>query len=251
MHRIGRVAVPLVALLALVGCSAAPTTTSTTTSAAPTSVAPAAPVVTLPAPGSSVVPSDFVQTLRTGLESVSTLTTTIDATVTVGGQSVTMASEAVTDRSNPNEVKTALTTTVQGVTSEVIFDGHYYYARQPSGDWIKTDATAAAGASAPSNPGDLDAAYRSYEKSFKSVTYVGQQTIDGVETAHYTVEADMAALGGTDSESEQSMTMDVYLDAQKRPVRLEQKSDATQVTLVQGKFNEPVTITIPADAKEA
>ena len=149
------------------------------------------------------------------------------------------------------DVKTALTTTVQGVTSEVIFDGHYYYARQPSGDWIKTDAAAAAGASAPSNPGDLDAAYRSSEKSFKSVTYVGQQTIDGVEAAHYTVEADMAALGGTDSESEQSMTMDVYLDAQKRPVRLEQKSDATQVPLVQGKFNEPVTITIPADAKEA
>ena len=131
------------------------------------------------------------------------------------------------------------------------FDGPIYYT-QSNGAWQKKDSSKENQGGgiqlAPVNTGDLDKIYESYKESITKVVYVGEEKGAGVDASHYTVDMDRGAmLGGAGS----PMTTQMYLDAQDRAVRTDLEAANSKTVTKQGKFNQPVTITFPADANEA
>ncbi|MEO6886571.1 MAG: hypothetical protein ABI232_09850 [Jatrophihabitantaceae bacterium] len=98
--------------------------------------------------------------------------------------------------------------------------------------------------------------FTAFARAAKSVTSKGTDQIDGASAAHYAIVVDIAKLpdstSGKDTLIQAGITtlpVDLWLDAQGRPVKLTEKltaggqSVSTVVTLT--KYDAPVTITAP------
>jgi hypothetical protein len=85
---------------------------------------------------------------------------------------------------------------------------------------------------------------------------IGDETVDGVEATHYAFTVDVAKLPGTftgktalQQAGVTSIPVDLWLDAQNRPVKAVQKvsvnGQQTSTTVSISDYNKPVTITAP------
>ena len=250
MKKIALAALPIAALLALGGCtSAAPAPAdggASGGSGANSAPAPApAPKKNLPAPGSEVDKDAFADQLIEAVKSVKTATTSSETAGTIAGKAFSTTTKTVSDLSDPAHVKSATESDSDGVKSQMVFDGSMMYINDGSG-WTKRDISKpATGPGIPIpivNPGDISKAYSFYKESVTKVVYVGEATVDGVAASEYTV---TMTIGNSE------MTTQLSVDAQHRPVQTVLEMEGSKSTTKLGKFNEPVKITIPTDAKEA
>ncbi len=258
MKKIGLAALSLTAALALAGCSgSAPAPAIAgggSTAAGQTSAPPAqtAPKKDVPAAGSEVPKEEFADRILKGADGIKTMESVTESETSYGGQTSKAKVTMTVDRTDPNRVKSHMVSEANSGSEEMYFDGPIYYTKSKDGGWQKRDSSKESQSGgiqlAPVNTGDLDKIYESYKKAITKVVYVGEEKVDGVDASHYTVDMDMGAmLGGAGS----PMTTEMYLDAQDRAVRTDLNTADSKSVTKQGKFNQPVTITFPADAKEA
>ncbi|QIK73109.1 hypothetical protein G7070_13605 [Propioniciclava coleopterorum] len=253
MNRLGLALLPLAAAVALAGCSGTPAPAPGGGGGGASSSAPApAPRKDLPAPGSEVDINTFGDALIAGVDGVKTVTVEMTTQTTVQGQTSQQKQTTVTDRTDPSHPRSHSVITSDGQTGESVFDGDMYYSKQPGATtWTKRDLSKPSTGGiriTPDNPGDLSKSYTAYKEALTKVVYVGQEKVDGVDASHYTVTMNLGkASGGSASE----ITAELYVDGRNRPVQtvFTQGPAGTSTTKL-GKFDEPVTITIPADATE-
>lgn len=250
MKKIALAALPIAALVALAGCTSAapapaPAGGGAASGGASSAPAPApAPKKDLPAPGSEVDKDAYGDKMIAAVKGVKTVTSTSESSGTIAGKAFSSKATTVSDLSDPAHVKSATESESDGKKMQTVFDGPILYMNDGSG-WTKRDTSQpkSGGIQFPvSNPGDLEKMYTKYKESLQKVVYVGESTVDGVAASQYKV---TMTVGSSDT------TADVYLDAQNRPVQTVIEMGDGKSTTKLGKFNEPVKITIPTDAKEA
>ena len=99
--------------------------------------------------------------------------------------------------------------------------------------------------------------YSSFIEATSSVTLVGPETLDGVETSHYSVVIDPGKLPAGSQEKAQleaagldSIPTDMWIDKSGRPVKMVQKLDvqgqAMSTTMTFGDYDAAVDISAPA-----
>lgn len=247
MNKIALAALPIAALLALSGCSgAAPAPAGSSGAAGGASTAPApAPKKNLPAPGSDVDPAAFADQTVEAVKSIKTATTQFRSTGSVAGTEVDGKGTSLLDRSDPSRLRASSESTSQdGSSLKMVFDGSVVYMNDGKG-WTKTDYSKPSdgkGIRIPmTNPADLEKSYDSYKTSVKKVVYVGEANVGGAAASKYTLTMD---IGGKTSQ------IDLYTDAKNRPVKTESQIEGLTSVTESGKFDQPVTITIPTDARE-
>lgn len=245
MNKLTFAALPVAAVLALAGCGGGSGSAGSGGSAGPTASATAKAKANLPAPGSEVDKSALADKLIAGVQSFKTATS--ETTMSTGGkQGMSMTTEI--DNSDPSKLKSWTKGTVDGQPMEAIFDGKIVYTKRGDRPWTKFDPDKKdkGGFSIlPANQGDLAGIFSKYKKSLQKVVYVGEEKVDGADVSHYTATTE-ETFGGKAVTS----TAELYVDDQFRTLKSVVKAENTETVLKLGKFNEPVTITIPTDAKE-
>lgn len=262
----------LAAAALLAGCSAPTATTpaSTVPSAHPsTSAAPQASPTTAQAdasgasldsatPGQEVDKDALAARMAEGVKTVKSMHMESVTTGQVGGNPVDVTLRGDVDTSDPDSTRGSLTMS-GAIEMEAVVDGADYYLKLPmlGPDWFKASADdlGQAGSGVP-NPADQTRQQREVAAAASKAVYNGEETIDGVATKHYTltVPRDKAFSGQNATASPGKATeipVEVYLDAQGvlRRMIVVVDEPAVTVTTDMSRFNEPVTITVPTDAK--
>ncbi len=209
------VAAALAGLLVLAGCGGA----GTVTSSAPASAA------TGPTPGQVLSHTEFVPRFVAGANAVTTGAFTMAGGSDGGG----MRFAGVFDQSDPANRKLRFTVETQDamVLEVVIVDGVTY--TRAEGERFQRTPTPADIATEQLTPGKYA---ESVADDVTGVSYVGKETMAGVETDHYAV---------TTATSSGTVTMHVFLDDRDRPVH----AIIGGGTITYTQLDEPVTITAP------
>ena len=129
----------------------------------------------------------------------------------------------------------------------------------PNGKFLRIDpkdTSSPMGKSFGSLSSQLDplSSFRALRSAVRSVTYVGQDTVDGAETGHYKVVADSATLLRATGQKSlpqvpKTLVYDVWFDTSDllRRMRTEVAGARTEVTL--SDWGKPVTVTAPPASK--
>jgi len=231
--RMRRLAVSLLAtglLAGVAGCSDSSTDNGTDNSTDDTGGSPSADAPVAPA----VLPQEsFAQdVIAAQTESGSAH---IEATINVSGSSFDMSGD-VTALGEPDALKMDVTASAGGEQMRLVLVERVLYVKgeqfAPEGkEWLKIDL------SDPSNPLSqvFDAAnpsnFTAYLQGITKFEDVGVETVDGVETRHYTVTVDTAEMlesnpvfRGQDAATlglPAELTSEVYVDSENRPVQIE------------------------------
>jgi hypothetical protein len=98
------------------------------------------------------------------------------------------------------------------------------------------------------NPADLMKAFQ----SISTLTKVGTETVDGVQTTHYKVTIDTAKAGalmgvpdGSTGALPKTVTYDVWVDGSNRPVQVTIDMAMAKVDLHFSKWGQPVHVVAP------
>lgn len=244
MNKLAFAALPVAALLTLVGCSGAPEAKTSSGPGAGAS-APAKVKANLPAPGSEVDKAKFADKIIAGVQTFKTATVEMTSKSPDGKHDMTMTT--VIDNSDASKPKSWTKSNMGGVAMEHIFDGTTIYMKRGSQGWTKMGLGDKAGGvrMVPNNQGDLAGMFGKYKASLKKVVYVGEEKVNGVGASHYTATDERTIQGKLNTS-----VMELYVDDQFRTVKSVMKAGPDEIVLNIGKFNEPVTITIPTDAKK-
>lgn len=269
-------ALPLLAAVLFAGCSAAPTAPApapASSAASPGATTPSAaassPTSGLAAPQNATVgqPVDVAalgEQLQRGMESLRSATVHSDVKGTVQGQTFELSTQARVDYSDRSKPRSAAEMT--GVMPmSIVQDGDtlYFKAEMLGNSWYRAtraELQQKTGQTLP-DPADQVAQANGFVKAADSATFVGTETVDGVETRHYTVKVRQDALAeasgqpsATPSSGAQSelVPLELYVDAQgvSRRVTTDLASGGSISTDTRTtSINEPVQIEIPADAQ--
>lgn len=251
---VGSVAVGLI----LAGCSAPATAPAPASAPAPMpSAVQKTPTLADAAPGAEVDKKALGDLLASGAKSMRTGHMEMTIKATAGGQGFTMTMKGDVDNTDPAKPRAAVA--VDGpMKMDMVMDGETYYMMIPllGKDWYtasKAELEKMGGSSIP-NPEDQFSQARQIAEQAQKVVYVGEETVGGTSTKHYTFTVPLSAVSGTSvpaSVAAQTVPYDVYLDAQgvvrKTAFSLTEPAMTGEVLLT--KINEPVTITIPTGAK--
>lgn len=254
-------AVLLAVPLALSACGGNNTGNSTTTAAPTTAATSAAPAASGPfntAPGDEVDKATFIQ--ETSKATTDKGTYAIEADLSAAGQPMTMTGSVdAKDQANP---KMTLKMTLGGQAMDFLIVDKMAYMQLPGvtgGKYIKMsleEMYAAGGGTGDFekmlNPqGQLEA----QQAAIESVTYVGEEAIDGETLYHYTVVMDprkaMEAAGQTAMPSAaatampEKMESQYYLDSDKLTRRAKIDDPNMSLDMRMKDYGKPVTITAP------
>ncbi len=159
----------------------------------------------------------------------------IEATIDVSGASFDMSGD-VTALGEPDALKMDVTASASGEQMQLVLVERVLYVKgeqfAPKGkEWLKVDLAD------PSNPLSqvFDAAnpsnFAAYLQGITKFEDVGVETVDGVETRHYTVTVDTAQMldsnpvfRGQDAATlglPAELSSEVYVDSENRPVQIE------------------------------
>ncbi|MER7172224.1 hypothetical protein [Streptomyces mesophilus] len=150
----------------------------------------------------------------------------------------------------------------------LLVDGAYYYNvdPQPSGPlqgkhWMKIDASVALGEQGASalSSADMDPMAGLKEiKDAEDVTEVGEENVLGRETTHYKAEMPVGPMGedkngmlGKMLDSADTMTVELWLDAEDMPVRMKSVVGPMKMTMDYLKFGTAKKISAPAASDTA
>lgn len=242
--------------------SASAKPSSSSTSAAGTGAAAA---VDQAKPGDKVDAKALSDAMVAGQESVKTAVTTMKSKGKVQGVDVDLDTNAQVDMSDRNRVKMHLTLSKMNV--EAIMDGKDMYVKMPllGEGWYKgTEADLGADGMGQMPTADqMTGQAQQLADSIREASFVGEETIDGVQTRHYKlmVERDKivdkaasaipsaSASASSTSSASALVPVDVWLDDKHVTRRSSSSIDGSTTQVDVSKVNEPVSITIPTDAK--
>lgn len=254
-------AVLLAVPLALSACGGGDSGNNATTVAPTTEATTSAPAASGPfdtVPGAEVDKTTFIQ--ETSKATTDKGTYAIEADMSAQGQPMTMTGSVdAKDQANP---KMTLKMTLGGQAMDFIIVDKVAYMQLPGvsgGKYIKMsleDMYAAGGGTGDFekmlNPqGQLEA----QQAAIESVTYVGEEAMDGETLYHYTVLMDptkaMEAAGQTALPSAAATAMpeklayEYYLDSEKLTRRAKIDDPTMSVDMRMKDYGKPVTITAP------
>ncbi len=220
-------ALALTGTLALTGCGATSGTGGASSAASATSTAAASAGTVAfapPAPGEKVTDLD-------GFFEASTAGAAAIKTATVRSTSPGLTLSGAMDQSDLSNIKFRYTTELAGQKVEFIYvNGTAYMKLAAGGKYQK--------ASLPIDPNSFSSVKMTEEwrSTVTSVTYVGKETVDGVDTDHYVMEARQSS-----DANAQTAQLHAWVDSQFRVI----KSGVGQLEIVYSNINEPVTIEAP------
>lgn len=254
-------AVLLAVPLALSACGGGNTGNNTTTAAPTTAATTAEPAASGPfntTPGGEVDKTTFIQ--ETSKATTDKGTYAIEADLSAAGQPMTMTGSVdAKDQANP---KMSIKMTLGGQAMDFLIVDKMAYMQLPGvtgGKYIKMsleEMYAAGGGSGDFekmlNPqGQLEA----QQAAIDSVTYVGEEAVDGETLYHYTVVVDpakaMEAAGQTALPSAAATAMpekieyQYYLDSDKLTRRAKIDDPNMSLDMRMKDYGKPVTITAP------
>lgn len=190
-------------------------------------------------PGATLTEAEAKELMNAAAESISTVHVAMDIVAVEEGEKVTGSGEGDFQLEPLAFQVKGEATDAEGPTAlEFITVDDETYANM-DGDWVKGGFVALMAAVMP--PPSIFVESVTSAITEDSTTYVGQETVDGVDTAHYTFDA-----GETDFGAEGS-SVDVNIDAEDRVVRMRMDGgDAGEITFDFSAHGEPVTIEKPA-----
>lgn len=213
----------------------------------------------------SLSKSNFASTLSQATSSAKSVHMT--GTFTVQGQHLTLsADESMGDLASVKDVAVAMKLSMgsEGTIEVRMVAGVLYINAAPLGlaqnaakPWVKVDLND------PNNPlgsmfgqitKNLDPAQLLASfKSISTLTTVGPENIDGIQTTHYRVTVDTSKIASTlglpagDAASKlpKTLTYDVWLDADNRPFQISVINPQLTMTLHFSHWGEPVHVVAP------
>lgn len=249
---------PLIALscaaaLLLAGCSApapAPAPAGTTAPGTTASSTPAAPAASGLVPGAEVDKAALSQELEAAQKNIKTLHMEMTTKANAAGTDFTMGMSGDMDVSNPAAPKGRLALTGP-IAMEMIMDGgDIFYIKMPllGEGWYKATQEEL-GAQVP-DAAEQTNLYREFLTKAEKVTYVGEETVDGEKTRHYTLLVPTSTVS-KDAAGDTPVPVSLYVNEQGwvKRTQLELADPVMSLDLTMSKFNEPVAVEIPADAQ--
>lgn len=229
--------------LAVGGCSAA-TTATTTAPAASTSTSTSAP-------SGTVDKAALLEKVKAGAAATKTYTMDSETAITMAGNELKTKMSGSIDQTDPKNLKGSFTMSLGTGDISMVMNGDDYYMKM-GGKWYKTSRSKLSESGA-SVPGDQSAALADMGDSIKSITEEGTETLDGVQTTHYSMVLDASALsklgGGTSTGLSGDMPYEVWIDADGKVRKFDMEiKDKVTMTATITNINEPVTINVPTDA---
>jgi hypothetical protein len=239
----------LAALLAASGCSAEiPPPTGgqgsgpATASASPTpaSTAPAgtasasstsnssSPPPSAPSPSAAVSVESYTSRLIRGASAFKTATLSL----TSEAEGTKRESTGLLDQSDKANPKLKLTTAIEGATVEVILIGGTTYTKTPSSGGKYAKSTNGGFSANQLVPALLA---EEWKKAVTKVTFVGTEMVGGESTQHFV----------STTETSDATRIDVWLDAQDRPVQTRVTFPGGSTTIAYGNFDAPESIVAP------
>lgn len=191
----------------------------------------------------------------------------ISGTVSAAGQQMTLSADESLGGSSLKDLTGAMTMTLPGMgqMQARFVSGTIYLNVANLGlpgsagkPWMKIDLTD------PSNP--LGAAFSKIAalnpsqmmdtfKSITTLTTVGSETVDGIQTTHYKVAVDTAKVANLMGLSQnqrsdlasmpKTLTYDVWVDGTSRPVKLSMAIQTMRMEMHFSKWGEPVHVVAP------
>ena len=213
--------------------------------------------------GATLTKQDFAASLSAATKDARSVHMT--GSFAVQGQRVTMSADESMGGASLGDVAAAMTMDVAGMGSVEmrIVSGAVYIDTSklslPTGSdkpWLKVDLTdpknplgATFGQLAAMNPAELSKAF----ESITTLTPRGTETVDGTPTTHYTVSVDTAKAsslfgvpaGASGPSLPKSISYDVWVDGDNRPVQITLHNPAVTVDLHFSNWGEPVRVTAP------
>ena len=264
---------PLLAALALTGAllvtgcgspaastSSTTSTTSTTSTSTSTTSAASTTSTTTSQPASGTVDKDaLLKELADGNASVKTMTTTMQIGLTSAGKTTSTTMVMAIDQSVAKHLRASITMNIGVGDMQIVMDGDNYYL-QMAGTWYKMTKAQLekSGAAAPDTASQSDTLNKLSPK-IRKVELIGTEQVGGTATKHYRLTLDGSAfseLGGdeTPAASTDTIPYELWVDGngvmRKYAVTMDGKENSMSLTGVVDKINQPVTITVPKDAKE-
>ena len=249
------VAVPLLlAGLSACGDNNSDTSKATDPGAAPSSQA-APPTADA---GSTIAPSDFVDTIKQSMEN--STTAHLEMNMSVGGQSIKATGEVDYSGGGTPKMQMSMTDpTGSGQDLEMRLIGTTMYMKMAAmGDkFVKLDLND------PNSPlGQMSSltdnmdprkAMDSFAPALKKVTYVGEETVDGAKLKHYKLVMDpskITSLKDVGTQLPKVIKYDMWLDDQSRMSKMVMNLGSTMdVSVRYFDWDKPVTITEPAPSE--
>lgn len=201
------------------------------------------------AAGDEIDPAEFAQRLITAAKNTKTAHTEME--IGTGDQSITAEGD-VDYQSDPLSMRLVMSIPTMGDGIEMLIVDGAMYMKMPGlsdGKYIKTDMDD------PTNPmsqmtDQLDpmAQFEAFEDAVTSVTFVGDEDVDGETLARYTLLLDSSKLP-----NQQGTTMpdeveyDVWLDGDDRPRKMAFDMSGTTLDMTISDFDKKVTIKAPKD----
>ena len=190
-------------------------------------------------PGTTLSASEAMKVVKAAAESMSTVHVEMEINAVEEGDEIAGTGEG-DFRQDPLafHVKGEISSEDGPSTVEFVTLDDTAYASM-DGEWVKGGFATVMSAMMPAPNLFLDSV--THAISADTTTYVGQEAIDGVDTAHYTFDA-----GESDFGAEGSM-VDVNVDSEGRLVRMKMNGgDAGTIVFDLSAHGEPVTIEKPS-----
>ena len=247
--------------IALAGCSGSDTGQSPKGNA--TTTASAAPASPAPAPTDA---AGLAALLHQGIASVNSLHLILD--VSTGGQVIKGEGDTKLAGGTLQALDISEVVGSAGNVRLIVVDGKTYVqlpatlnqsgkpwvlvSRDSTNPTVRTMATLIESVQNAASPGQITA----FTSAARRVTLVGNESLDGIQVNHYSIDVDVAKLPNTMPGRQMllgagltSLPVELYVDGEGRPVKITQdlmlngQRSSTVITL--SKFNEPVSISAP------
>lgn len=171
-----------------------------------------------------------------------------------GGQSMTGEGD-VSYAEGKQAMQMTMTAGAMGTIEMRLVDGVMYMAvppMTPKGKFVRIDPAEGGplGDFGGLSQGDPLAAFEDFETGLEDVTYVGPESVDGVDADHYvlTVDAKAAAeaQGGPTQGVPEEVTYDLWLDEDDLMRRMQFSLPQGSFTMTMSDWGEPVKVKAPA-----
>lgn len=242
------IALSCAAVLLVGGCSAP---AAAPASGAAASAGPTAPAASTLVPGAEVDKTSLAAELEAAAKGLTSMHMQMETKANAAGTDFTIGMSGDMDISDPNSPKGTLSMTGM-LPMDMIMDGSdTLYIKTPmlGEDWYHA-THAELGAEVP-DAAEQTGLYKEFLGKADKVTYVGEEVVNGEKTRHYTMMVpakDVADGQGGDT----PVPVELYVNEQGWVKRMQMDlTDPVTMSLdlVMSKFNEPVTVQAPADAK--